>query len=149
MFRLGVVTYLVIVTSVGPALCCCTTARLLASFGPTAYKEGQPRPAPTSCCHHSSPLNHGKVPAEKHSPDCPQCPCNQDCLQPVLSTTELDGLSLLHLRLLPADGVFLPLLSDLQSSLTLSAFRPASGDLWLLPFLSTRDILFHLHMLRC
>ncbi len=150
MIRLGLVTYLVIATFAGPLLCCCTTARLVAGFAsPASRDQSQSRPAKTGCCRHSSTAHNDKAPADKHQPDCPQCPGKQDCVQPVLSNAELDGSNLVNLRPLPSDWVLPALLADIQSSLTLSAFRAAAGDLSLLPFLSTRDILFRLHMLRC
>lgn len=149
MFRLGLVTYLVIAMLAGPALCCCTTARLLASLGPSATKTAQDCSNHTSgCCRHSDPAQKDKAPAEKDHSDGPQCPCKQDGSQPALSPVELDGASAL-LRTVVSDWFALPLVGD-TSGLTLGVLRPAAaGDRWLVPFLSTQDILFGHHMLRC
>ena len=55
MFRIVVAVYLMIVSVVGPAACCCTLTRLTDRLAQTQSDTSQPappQPAPASCCHH-------------------------------------------------------------------------------------------------
>ncbi len=148
MFRLGLIIYLVIATVAGPSLCCCSTTRLFASGGSPATHDAPPEPAPTSCCPHCTPPHQEKAPVEQDYPHRPQCPCKQHNSQQVLSTSEIDGSSALSFRLAASDWVVLPLFTAPPLT-TLQAAVTAVGDRLLLPFLSTQDLLFSHHLLRC
>src|SRR5262249_29129757 len=96
MFRLAVALYLVIVTAVRPAACCCTFTRLAvrASDEPAA-----PRSACSSCCQHGQegrqPPAHAPAPpgaprgTRPSAPDRPGCPCKQ-------AASEFVGLPAAH-----------------------------------------------------
>src|SRR5437016_2588398 len=80
MFRLVVALYLMIVTAVGPAACCCTFSRLTARSADKPSTPA-PRPAPASCCCHGSeqpaPADAPKRPRPPERRDSPGCPCKQ------------------------------------------------------------------------
>lgn len=83
MLRRSVTIYLAFVLAVGPALCCCTTASVVAA--PNTAGRGQPaQPAPSApscCCCKADPAAKGKPVAESaqtdHKPADHKCPCQQ------------------------------------------------------------------------
>jgi hypothetical protein len=149
MVRLGLVTYLALVTVAGPWLCCCTTARLIASLEKPCHKDEEHPLARANCCRRPSTPQRDRSPRDEQQPGSPQCPCKQGQSEVVLSIPELNGDTLQQLLLFPSESTFLPLPAGGRPILPFSGIRPLPGDSWPLPFLSAEDILFSLHMLRC
>src|SRR4051794_7269888 len=73
MIRVAAAAYLMIVTAVGPAACCCTFSRL-------AERPASKPTAPHSCCCHGSEKPAAEAPERPTPPDrrdSPGCPCKQ------------------------------------------------------------------------
>jgi hypothetical protein len=151
MFRIVVALYLTFVTAVGPAACCCTFSRLTDR---PAEPVSAPTPPPASCCHccaNEAAPEAPAQPSEPQRPDAPgSCPCKQlgDCASVALPPAHDDALE-------PATrGGIAPffcspmsftVLLNLQAAAT-PVFRE-SGPLG--PSVSTDDLLYVFHFLRC
>lgn len=151
MLRLAVALYLMIVAAVGPAACCCTFARLTQRFTTPATSPVSHAP---SCCHRGSADRvPDKTPADPDSPDRPDspgCPCKEAgrtdlAALPAANDEARDiflrvavGEPLVPLALLCAQAI--------PSASGSPVFRE-SADLG--PSISTDDLLYAFHMLRC
>lgn len=129
MLRLAVTFQLVLTLLAGPALCCCASGRLEATGVPSAPRK--------SCCHGQP------TPAESPTPDQPvECPCKvhrlltyADAKTPTPdadSGVGFDAWALPSASHAPVPALF---------ALLHCEFRTA--------FLSTADLLFAHHNLRC
>lgn len=162
MFRRALTYQLILAVAVGPLLCCCTTGRLLAAPAPrpaapapTSHApSGAPRPAHSCCSHKHKPAkpeaNRGHAdPNPAPSEPGEKCPC-KDGTSPA-KTAQTETLS-------PDTSTVLRALTlDLVGPvLALDAACPAQpgADLdgtraWNAAPLSTADLLFAHHNLRC
>jgi hypothetical protein len=152
MFRIGLAIYLMLVTLVGPWLCCCTAARvtvgLLRSTAARPAAADDTRPA---CCRHHSaerPQVAADENSHRESPRKPGCPCGQDLNRTVsgLETESARQLQLAPAVPNPTDIVTLPN-AILATSAEGSALAPRERRA--LPFWSASDLLRVLHLLRC
>lgn len=151
MFRLVVAMYLVIVTAAGPAACCCTltrlTTRLASSTSPTV-------PSSPSCCHHAPVSKDSKDKTERPSPagcpDAPGCPCRQSggCEVIALPASHDEARESSSRAASSQFHFFLSVLPDQFVPLTClpSVYREG---LTITPTLSTDDLLYAFHILRC
>ncbi len=158
MLRIGLSMYLVLATAAGPGLCCCLPARLLTELlaSRSSGSEQVAGASHQSCgCHH----DHGAVPHGHKSPspdqdkpgcpDCPSCPCKQPGLDTSLPPQDAEQLNNVLVR------SFLDVPAGLAPAAPLTCFvflcvaPPGWGDGTALPFLSARDYLATLHILRC
>lgn len=151
MLRIGLSTYLSVVTLAGPWFCCCTTTRLLARLAPSAPTDAQPRAQ--CCCHAHSASTvapcQTRPGAPAQAPPRHNCPCGQNARDTLALPSarspgsEIETLSRL-LALVPSVG---GLVMDTWNSLD-----PAdlSGPLDIgSPFLTASDLLRAHHLLRC
>ncbi len=154
MFRVGLITYLMLATLTGSSLCCCTATQLASLFSRAELPGKAPQP---SCCHYRSAPEGGSQDhiAKKHSgksehPKAPSCPCKHQPAEPVLAFPP-DTLSakMLRTNALPQDCVeflaFLPAADLAVTSGGLSGGEEPST----FPHLTGQDILRALHILRC
>ena len=147
MFRLAVALYLMIVTAVAPAACCCTFTRLAPrpAEGPTA-----PPSAPACCCEHDHesrpPAEPPCRPSPPSVPSSPDCPCKQ-AVQDAL-TLPADEAQVLSLRI--AAGEFVcPALVHWAVPVTATATPALRESDAPGPSFSTDDLLYACHVLRC
>src|SRR5436309_2598627 len=91
MLRRTLTICLVVMTVVGPHLCCCSFAPLFAREAP---RSARPVATPTCCTHHAPPAPSGEQePAgHKHGPS-KECPCQQDQPDALKATPELPELA--------------------------------------------------------
>ncbi len=150
MLRVVVAIYLMLVTAVGPAACCCTLARLTERLTPSSPSQA---PKVPSCCHggpRSEPPGKKAPSPSPRRPDSPECPCKQAGERELLAlpaahdealesaaraTIESFGFR----SILPADHTVPP-----AWGLSVFRERPAAG-----PAVSTDDLLYAFHILRC
>lgn len=155
MFRIGLTTYLMLVTLAGPSWCCCSATRLFALLAhPPQGERPQPAHSRHSCCHSQSHPTEGHsqgLPGNGHQksegPACPCCPCSQHCSDPVISLPadpESAGYGLTF-RLNTCQD----LVETVAALPTVDGATQASRECPPSPFLSARDILRALHILRC
>jgi len=150
MFRILVATYLMIVAVVGPAACCCTLTRLLTRFLPTT--SCAPSSAP-SCCQH---LPAGKDSMDDTDQEIPSdlpgksnCPCKESgqgevVVLPTAQDQARESLARLSSALLTF-YLALPIDSVLDWTAASAVYRQGVSD----PPLSTDDLLYVFHILRC
>jgi hypothetical protein len=147
MVRIGFTLYLVVSTAVGPSLCCCLPGDLLALCTSSARHR---------CCgHHAATRRHQQAkteqPRETPAP-APQkdCPCKAVEPQPAALTPSHPSPASEYTRssMLPhGASVGVPLLG--AAHLTPHSPVQAPGQCITFPFLSSREILRALHILRC
>lgn len=147
MFRLVLIHQLVLSLLVGPMLCCCTTARLGHGTSPTSrttapagqYQRKQ-------CCGDRQKSSDD----DRHTPDGKKpggpakCPC-KDSPAKVLAVPEVAAGSADSLGLLNSGTATLALPATLDGP----AARPAARFDFRSSSLSTADLLFAHHNLRC
>lgn len=78
MFRMAVISYLVLATLAGPILCCCNAARIASILQSTseswACRHGH-------CCHHraaDTQTDEQAIPSKKTSDPTKPCPCQEN-----------------------------------------------------------------------
>lgn len=149
MLRIVAALYLMIVTAAGPAACCCTLTRLTARFAPAAPTVPQ---AP-ACCHHTPAGQDSTGGTGRHGPsDCPDgpgCPCKEGGLHraealPSAQDEAHHFLARISSTLLDYQ-VALPLDQVAEWAAASSFFRDGATALPL----STDDLLYAFHILRC
>ena len=147
MIRIGLSVYLMLATLAGPWLCCCQLSRLSARFvALLRIDKTKPAESNHSCCQHRLPVKDSQP--RKH-PDAPSCPCQGTRQEaPALVLLESEGARQLDRDLNSQvvdllGGDFLPGTVAFSAALNL-VFSTAS-----LPFVTGRDILSALHILRC
>src|ERR1043165_798610 len=107
MLRIGLTVYLMLATFMGPALCCCTIARLSAATPTLAQPEEPEKPHSCCCCEQSLPPDAspqlGEPPDHPPQPtdhDPASCPCKQHPTNPmttgVLASSTFDDLRTLE-----------------------------------------------------
>ena len=140
MIRIGLSLYLALVMLAGPWFCCCTTLRLLNALVPTPEEESAP---PCSCCQNHQETSHDQ---QKDVPEEPTCSCHDEHFNWALISA---SRSLLPMMMEPTDkpGENPYLFSVPIGSLPLVS--SARQDPPILPFVTTDDLLHHLHILRC
>lgn len=158
MTRLGLILYLTLVTLAGPSLCCCTTAQVMAQLLPR--QSGQLASGHPGCpCRSSAPksdhsANH-QAASPSHAPDgnrpCDHdpCPAKQHQSLPVVLPSRSDALRLLDCL----DFVSLEVdLVNWDVTGILAAFHaalPSTQESHSFPFMTCRDILRAIQVLRC
>jgi hypothetical protein len=162
MFRRVLTYQLILAVAVGPLVCCCTTAQLLAA----TVKESTPAPASKShnsksrvtspCCAQKHERTRSKKDRDhsdhKQAPSKPgeKCPCKDGSGTPEKIQTEVTGTDATTvLRALTSDLVFPFAVVGCTACSTQfgpenAAFRGPNAS-----FLSTADLLFSHHNLRC
>ena len=155
MIRIGLCFYLVLMMLAGPALCCCTTQRLMAEFaGVTDGKKPAQSPRIQTCCHQKTSVGrqHGleQRSNKQDSPLPSPCPCREQGSQFMLqlSADAESTQQLLTKHFLSGLIKFLAVLPG-STSLSLQSDLEMLDEASALPFLSTKDILHTLHILRC
>lgn len=147
MFRIVVAFYLMIVTAVGPAACCCTLTRSTTKFMPST-SSAPPTPAPCGCCP-TPPNTDSQDEPTRRCPDAPGCPCkraDREVLalpaapQEALDASARDASGPFHFySAILLDQVVSPVCGS-------SVFREGVGT----PSSATTDnLLYAFHMLRC
>jgi len=148
MTRIALTLYLVLASAVGPSLCCCLPSELLGFY--TSDKQSH------RCCGHHA-AKHSPRPAKtKQDPATPSpvpqkdCPCKEGQSKPVLFTPAHESPASEYSRtlMLPqwaAVGGFLPG----TGSITLYAQEQPTSHCITFPFLSSREILRAIQVLRC
>jgi hypothetical protein len=148
MFRLVIIPQLVWSMLVGPMLCCCTAARLGQDASPTsrtAASADQSQPKP--CCGQSSkPTDAGqsKSDDEEHG-DHEKCPCKDAPAKVAVSASPVgpaDSLGFFSAGMITLDSQY-PMVALSDAALSPARFEFRS------PSLSTADLLFAHHRLRC
>jgi hypothetical protein len=162
MFRRALTYQLILAVAVGPLLCCCTTGQLLASpfrpAGPAPVSQssaGTARITSPCCAHKHQPAKSKQDRGHsdhKPAPSKPgeKCPCKDDSSKSkaVEAETLSVGASTL-LRVLTLD-FFAPFLTvDGTSCLTRLSQEALGSRGWNASLLSTADLLFAHHNLRC
>ena len=150
MVRIGLSLYLMLAAAAGPCLCCCTTERLAALFAfPTKQTSH------VGCCgqHHAAKRsqNHRapeQRPSDQDPPSRSPCPCQEDGSRQVVAVDpelgrQVQSRSSFQGQVEPLFA--LPILLSLSSD----GDRQVPGKGETLPFLTGRDILCALHILRC
>ena len=149
---MAVAIYLMLVALAGPGLCCCTTMRLWAKCShqrQPGHAENQAEPAShRGCCHHHSTGKSSPQPQPPH--DSPACPCKEHRSIPVaLLATDLDFAN----QFKPSQAF--QGLMEMATSVPTAAMLSANGTAQLpgeglsSPYLTPRDMLRALHILRC
>lgn len=152
MVRIGISVYLMLATLVGPGLCCCTTPRLLAALAHPGKTE-QPR---LSCCphHHQSgvadhPTGPEQAPQKREQPGHPDCPCQENrATLALLSPDSESALQLLSRHLASGWMTFVGAL-PMAVPQFVAGLTGVPGGCPAFPFLTARDMLRSLHVLRC
>jgi hypothetical protein len=159
MGRCALAIYLILHTTAGPWVCCCTlfqVAGVVSAWAePAAVDEPAEEPAPKcSCCHTSesdSAKSAGKSnDAGKPGPSQrPCCPCHQDAAElPAQVVPALSASDVLALEQGFRSALAAAFTVDIALS-TAGAPLDASLDENLFPFLTAQDILRTHHVLRC
>jgi hypothetical protein len=144
LLRIGLSVYLMLATLVGPWLCCCQPPRLSARFvALLRNEEAKSAENHHSCCQHQAPVNDSQP---TNTPKAPSCPCQGN--RPALVTPVSDGTRQLH-RDSNAQAVDLLDHDSLSGVLMPSFGLTLTSSLLSSPFLTGRDILSSLHILRC
>jgi hypothetical protein len=158
MGRCALVLYLILHTTAGPWVCCCTLFRVagaVSEWAEPVADEPAEQPAPKcSCCHTSesdSDTSTGKSSAAgKPSPSQrPCCPCHQDATElPAQVVPALSASDVLALEQSFRSG--------LTAAFTVDVAFGTAGDPLdasfvenVFPFLTAQDILRTHHVLRC
>src|SRR5262249_12821956 len=142
MLRLAVALYLMIVTAVGPAACCCTATR------PTSRPGDQPpapQSTPHSCCHHGHkgppPARAPARPSSQAPPTPPACPCKQTSGSGIAGLAAADEAQEVSLRVALGDlfiqvpGLWAP---PAPASATPASSQPVASG----PSVTTDDLLY-------
>lgn len=162
MFRRALTYQLILAVAVGPLLCCCTTGQLLASpfrpAGPAPISQssaGTARITSPCCAHKHQPAKSKQDRGHsdhKPAPSKPgeKCPCKDDSSKS--KAVEAETISVgasTFLRALTLDLVGPFLTVDGASCLTRLSQEALGSRGWNASFLSTADLLFAHHNLRC
>jgi hypothetical protein len=154
MFRVGLSITLVLSMMPGPWLCCCTAARLSTAAG-LGQREARPQASPSPrkhgccCCHDDTqpaggkdarPASQGPLPVRHHCP-CRERQSDQAVLPPAGAVSAQSHF--------PHDAPATPAAGAVTSLPARVARLHGEGAGRHLPFLSARDILRALHVLRC
>jgi hypothetical protein len=155
MFRVGLSICLMLSVAQGPWLCCCTVARLFLAAG-LGRAAGPPREASPSrhdcccCCHDGQSSGHGNTAGPQRPGPAPArhpCPCRQhrpDLTSLVPPQGPATSPSLVTYNIPAPAAVVLPASLPAPDSCL-----HGGGTERDLPFLTARDILRALHILRC
>jgi hypothetical protein len=157
MVRIGLITYLMLATTAGPWVCCCTAGQVTNALASTLPGQGDVPSNPI--CHSSTCCHRNGTPATQQEPkksdserpqrEGPSCPCQdyKPVLASLVSPDQSNGnqvprqLSQQAVELVPA---FLSVLGLFSIS------NPeAIGGVPILPFLTAQDLLHTHHVLRC
>lgn len=153
MVRIGLATYLMLVTLAAPSFCPCKLTQLLAKIAHPAHGgSSSALPDSGSCCRHRAPLKDQR---KQSLPDCPYCPA-QDCpcrqhQSQLIALVSPDAESARHYQQWRFLGEPAEMIGLIPAPLELSLTRlsQATGENAGWPLLSARYILYHLHILRC
>ena len=154
MFRIGLCLYLVLVMLAGPAVCCCTSQRVMARLADeVGANKPQPTPVRTCCSHRAAGIERHRSRRDSKKPVLPNplpCPCKEQGSQttPLLSTDSQTIQQLLSKQFFQASPQVLTALPILDA-LAEQGNSGMLGDASALPFLAVQDILHVLHILRC
>ncbi len=149
MFRLVVIHQLVLSLVVGPMLCCCTAARLGHDANPVSRTthSGDTSHRKPCCGQGQKQVDGGRqVPAGDTPSDPTKCPCQKGSAKAAVAPNPAPGSAdALHLlgAAVPTDG--LPVPFDGLIGAPPPNGRIGAGS----AFLSTSDLLFAHHKLRC
>jgi hypothetical protein len=157
MLRVGLSISLILSMVPGPWLCCCTAARLVsaAGLGRPSARPGAADPARQHdcccCCHQTaSPVRDKAVVPQRDgpAPARPTCPCRQRQFDLVSLPPAQGAAGRLPLLMHDTQGApAAPAFSGCVSAL--SSYQEGREAERNLPFLTARDILRALHILRC
>src|SRR5579859_574252 len=76
MLRTAVATYLMVVTVLGPSLCCCALAPFASILPCRSVEKPAPKPCQSCCAHHQERPNRSLADNPiKPRPTRPGCPC--------------------------------------------------------------------------
>ena len=155
MLRIGLVSYLILTTLAGPALCCCTTTHLLASVAPPVKAErSQPIHQGHGCCHDDQATQdeHGNVPESRsgkpQQPRRPSCPCKEYRFEALVLASHHSEFTK-QIQLTPQGLV--EMVSSLPTAALLSVkeITQVPRECMIFPFLTAQDILRALQTFRC
>lgn len=156
MFRRLLTLHLILAVAAGPLLCCCTAGRVLASFLPTgpasrALSDAAPARVTTPCCAHKhQPAKPGSDQKPAPSKPAEKCPCQDDPGAQERIQTEVTSVDVSALiRAVTLDHGTLFTVSDCTSGLTELGRAISAQRLPNTSRLSTADLLFAHHNLRC
>lgn len=162
MFRRVLTYQLILAVAVGPLVCCCTTAQLLAAtvkdFSPAPASHSQVSKARVTspCCAHKHERTKSKKDRDhsdhKHAPSKPgeKCPCKDGSGKPEQIQTEVTSADATTvLRTLTYDLVFPFAVVGGTSCSTQCGPETAVSRGPNASLLSTADLLFSHHNLRC
>jgi hypothetical protein len=151
MFRIAVVTYLMVAQVAGSLVCCCTVRPRATSPARAADAPAQqPAPDLPACCRKHLAQEQRHLPQDrpgKPQPGRPGCPCRQQA--PGNAAVFFGSEATQHLQRDLSQGpvAVLPFLTDSCHSAAASSL--GLGEAHALPFLTADDILDRLHILRC
>lgn len=152
MFRLAVALYLMVMTVAGPAVCCCSLPRLTARSGEQPSAPPCSAPASCPCCPHShdeQPADAPEQPSPPASPDGPGCPCKQAVDSQIAGLpVSLDEAQEFTQRIALGESfcLCLALWAPIVPATVSSVFRESAPAG---PSVSTDDLLYSHHVLRC
>jgi hypothetical protein len=153
MMRVALSIYLMFATLAGPWLCCCSITRMVHLLASLCPQEAQP---PTeTCCHSKASLpavpdtEHQRSDEPGRPGDEEPCPC-QHKGSPAALTLPTNQTTCQDLLLARADEL-VPSVAIPIVHVTTATSDPNSGPPGCLdaPFVSARDLLHSLHVLRC
>ncbi len=158
MVRIAVTAYLILVALVGPGLCCCNPLRLLAgcprhghmTHGHMTHgsSEGQRGSSDHCGCKHGHPSQPSPESQSPPLKDSPSCPCHDhETIPGALLAADLGSVKdFSSLKLQPVtDAAFLVV----PTGQALQAISPASAEALPAPFLTPREMLRALQIMRC
>lgn len=146
MARIGLATYLMLVTLAGPGFCPCSFALSVPRIAHSGPAQPTRLASRQSCCR--LPLGE-KIPINPRPTDCPFCPGHECPFREHESRVVLDSECAGKLRPHAAAG-----LEEMMPLPSAAAWRPGTGAIQIpesrlaLPFLTGRDILHALQVLR-
>lgn len=151
MLRVAAAVYLMLVTAAGPAVCCCTLARLTTRL---ASSTSVAVPKPASCCHHGRAGKGSKDrtdrPCSPGTPEAPGCPCGHAGRCEVIALPAAqDEMLQSSARAASGQYHFFPAILATEAvppACVSSVFR---GGFALPSSVSTDDLLYAFHILRC
>jgi len=148
MARIGISLYLMLVSLVGPGLCCCTITRAWGCQACCASSTQQDHHHHSGCCHHHDSTPKPETPK---NPDGPSCPCKDHGAIPVaLLRSDLENAKQLKTSL--ELGLVFESMAFVAASTTASPVHDGQAllahALWC-PFQSPAGILCALCILRC
>ena len=156
MIRIGLVSYLLIMTAAGPVLCCCETGRALNGIVAAAMASSGKKPdseSPRTCCGHRKSTETSQSPASKESSEKPlpedrSCPCKKNTTPDVILFAN-DGKTVNACQRELALDSHRSLAAAFSMAFEMPNGRPQVNGQLLLPFLTSTDLLDVHHLLRC